>query len=112
VTALEPHAADVDVEFLLRFAREARAAGYSTAELEERVDEIARSLGMADDLLDHRLGTGDALVRLASIRAEPLRRSKAIELSAYGVAGAALTPVLGGGWREALAGEQSASSSA
>jgi uncharacterized membrane protein YjjB (DUF3815 family) len=39
-----------------------------------------------------------------AIRAKPLERPWPILLAAYALAGAALTPVLGGGWREAVAG--------
>ena len=47
---------------------------------------------------------GDVLARLSDIESTPLARPWPLLLAAYGIAGAALTPVLGGGWREAVAG--------
>lgn len=44
-----PHAApDAPTEFLLRFARAGHDAGYSTAELEDRLQALARSLGLKE----------------------------------------------------------------
>jgi uncharacterized membrane protein YjjP (DUF1212 family) len=40
-----PRAPDASTEFLLRFARSGHDAGYSTAELEDRLQVLARSLG-------------------------------------------------------------------
>jgi uncharacterized membrane protein YjjP (DUF1212 family) len=45
-----------------------------------------------------------ALDRLAEIDARPLQRRWYVELAAYALAGAAVAPVLGGGWREVTAG--------
>ena len=45
----------------------------------------------------------EALAALAEVQDKPLRRSWPLELAGYALAGAALTPVLGGGWREATA---------
>ena len=45
-----------------------------------------------------------ALAKLAQIEAHPLARPWFVRLAAYGLAGAAVTPVLGGGWRELVAG--------
>ena len=45
-----------------------------------------------------------ALTRLAEIEARPLERRWYVRLAAYSLAGAAVTPVLGGGWRDVLAG--------
>jgi uncharacterized membrane protein YjjP (DUF1212 family) len=137
------------VEFLLRFARIGHAAGYPTADLEERVEAVAAALGLAgaevsatptlielslgslprqrsyalrvqppsvdldaiarlDDLvqevLDGQLAVREALARLADVEARPLRRPWFVQLAAYALAGAAVTPVLGGGWRELVAG--------
>ena len=136
------------VELLLLFARTGHAAGYPTAELEERILALADSLGLGDaqvfatptvvevslgalphqrshtlrvrpaevdldaiarlddlvqDVLDDRLGADGALFALTEIQATPLERRWPILLAAYALAGAALTPVLGGGWREATA---------
>ncbi|HEY6075948.1 MAG TPA: threonine/serine exporter family protein, partial [Gaiella sp.] len=63
------------------------------------LDAIARLDELVQDLLARRLGTDEALAALASVRARPLRRSWPLALAGYGLAGAALTPVLGGGWR-------------
>ena len=67
------------------------------------LDAIARLDELVQDLLAGRLGTDEALAALASVQARRLRRSWPFELAGYGLAGAALTPVLGGGWREAIA---------
>ena len=136
-------------EFIVRFTRAGHYAGYPTAELEERVLALGRSLGLGDaeisatptvvdislgalphqhsytlrvrpatvdldaiarldelvqDVLDDRLDPDQALAVLAELEATPLERSWPILLAAYGIAGAALTPVLGGGWREAIGG--------
>ncbi len=135
-------------ELLLRFTRAGHQAGYSTAELEERVHALARHLGLADvqisatptivelslgalphqqtytlrvrptavdldaiarldelvqGVLDMRLSTDTALAALEEIQATPLNRPWPVLLAAYAIAGAALTPILGGGWREAAA---------
>jgi uncharacterized membrane protein YjjP (DUF1212 family) len=134
-------------EFLLRFVRAGHEAGYGTAELEERVVALARSLGVSGvevsatptlveislgplsrqrthtlrvrparldlgaiarlddlvrDVLDGRL---DAEAALAALAAESGagRRPAVVQLAAYAAAGAALTPLVGGGWREAIA---------
>jgi uncharacterized membrane protein YjjP (DUF1212 family) len=50
------------------------------------------------------LSAATALAKLAEIEAHPLARPWFVRLAAYGLAGAALTPVLGGGWREIVAG--------
>ena len=136
------------VEFLLRFARAGHDAGYPTAELEERVLALSKSLGLPEteisatptiveisfgtiphqrsytlrvrpttvdldaiarfdelvqEVLDESLDGEAALARLGGIQAEPLDRPWPLLLGAYALAGAALTPVLGGGWREAVA---------
>jgi uncharacterized membrane protein YjjP (DUF1212 family) len=137
-----------EIIFLLRFVRLGHEAGYSTAELEDRVLALARSLGLADvqisvtptlvelslgplsrqrtysirvrpaaldlgtmarldelvqDVLDTSLGAKGALAVVDEIRARPLVRPWPLVLGAYALAGAALTPVIGGGWRESIA---------
>ncbi len=136
------------VEFLIRFARVCHEAGYPTADIEDRVLAIARSLDLTSvqvsatptlvevslgalpdqrtytlrvrpapvdldaiarvddlvqDVLEGRLDPDAALTALADIESRPLERPWPLLLAAYGIAGAALTPVLGGGWREAAA---------
>ncbi|HET8742308.1 MAG TPA: threonine/serine exporter family protein [Gaiella sp.] len=68
------------------------------------LDGIARLDTLVQDVVDGELDATGALARLSEIRAEPLERPWPILLAAYALAGAALTPVLGGGWREAVAG--------
>lgn len=68
------------------------------------LDAIARLDDLVQDVVDARLGAEEALAELARTQASPLERPWPVLLAAYGVAGAALTPVLGGGWREAAAG--------
>ena len=76
------------------------------------LDAIARLDELVQDVLDGAVETDEALARLSEIRDEPLERPWPILLAGYALAGAALTPVLGGGWREAAAGASSGSSSA
>jgi uncharacterized membrane protein YjjP (DUF1212 family) len=67
------------------------------------LDAIAR----LDDLVDEVLGgadPGEALATLEEIRERPLERRWFERLAAYALAGAAVTPVLGGGWRDVIAG--------
>ena len=49
-------------------------------------------------MLDAQLDPEQALAALADIEATPLDRKWPTMLAAYAIAGAALTPVLGGGW--------------
>ena len=136
-----------DAELLLRFTRAGHEAGYPTADLEERVLALARTVGLEDaqisvtptvidvtvgqlrsqrsytlrvrpstvdldriarlddlvqDVLEGRLDADGALTSLEALRDQPLLRPWPILLAAYALAGAALTPVLGGGWREAV----------
>jgi uncharacterized membrane protein YjjP (DUF1212 family) len=143
----EPTAADV--ELLVGFARAGHAAGYPTADLEERLLAIARHLGLegaqvsstptlldvsfgripyqrtftlrvnpgsvdldaiarlddlVGELLAGRVDSPTASEKLAEIRALPLRRRWFVWLGAYALAGAAVTPVLGGHWRELAGG--------
>jgi uncharacterized membrane protein YjjP (DUF1212 family) len=67
------------------------------------LDAIARLDGLVQDALDGRLDADAALVALGQIQDTPLHRPWPLVLVAYAIAGAALTPVLGGGWREASA---------
>jgi uncharacterized membrane protein YjjP (DUF1212 family) len=139
---------DVSAELLIGFARAGHAAGYPTADLEEKVlaladavgldgtevsvtptlvevwlgrlpsqrsyslrvrptpvdlDAMGRLDGLVQDAVDGRLGVEDALARLRDIQSNPLRRPWPTLLAAYALAGLALTPLLGGGWREAAA---------
>jgi uncharacterized membrane protein YjjP (DUF1212 family) len=68
------------------------------------LDAIGRLDDLVQDVLHSRLSTDAALGRVAEIEAQPLRRRWFIRLPAYALAGAAVTPVLGGGWRDLLAG--------
>jgi uncharacterized membrane protein YjjP (DUF1212 family) len=68
------------------------------------LDAIARLDALVLDVLMGRLDAAGALRALADIRAHPLERPWYVLLAAYALAGAALTPILGGGWREAAAG--------
>jgi uncharacterized membrane protein YjjP (DUF1212 family) len=139
---------DARTELLLRFARAGQAAGYPTADLEERLQALAQSFDLADaevsvtptlveislgslprqrsysmrvrpravdlaaiarlddlvqDALDERLEADGALAALADVERYPLRRPWPVVVAAYALAGLALTPLLGGGWREASA---------
>jgi uncharacterized membrane protein YjjP (DUF1212 family) len=68
------------------------------------LDAIARLDDLVQNVVDARFGADEALAQLTEIQASPLERPWPVLITAYGVAGAALTPVLGGGWREAAAG--------
>ena len=68
------------------------------------LDSIARLDDLVHEVLDGRLTVDEALTKLTDISAHPLRRRWFVEVSAYALAGAAVTPVLGGGWRELVAG--------
>src|SRR5580765_7441404 len=68
------------------------------------LDAITRLEELAQDVSEDQVAVGAALERLTEIDAEPLRRRWYVELGAYALAGGAVTPVLGGGWREILAG--------
>ena len=67
------------------------------------LDAIARLDDLVQAVLDTPLGAEQALAALADIQATPLDRKWPTMLAAYAIAGAALTPVLGGGWHEAAA---------
>jgi len=68
------------------------------------LDAIARLDDLVRDTLDGQIDGPAALARLADIEARPLERRWYVRLAAYSLAGAAVTPVLGGGWRDVLAG--------
>jgi uncharacterized membrane protein YjjP (DUF1212 family) len=68
------------------------------------LDAIARLDELVLDVLDGQVIPDDALATLTAVEAHPLRRRWFVELAAYALAGAAVTPVLGGGWNEILAG--------
>jgi uncharacterized membrane protein YjjP (DUF1212 family) len=140
---------DRAVELVLRFARKGHEAGYPTADLEERVVALAKTLGLDEtqisatptrvdisvgagplqrsfalrvkpsgvdldaiagldelvqDVLVGKIDSTEALARLDEAGATSTERPWPLLLGAYAIAGAALTPVLGGGWREAVAG--------
>jgi uncharacterized membrane protein YjjP (DUF1212 family) len=67
------------------------------------LDALARLDDLVDDVVDRRLDADAALAELAAIQTRRLERPWPLLLAAYGLAGAALTPILGGGWREAAA---------
>ena len=139
---------DASAELLIGFARAGHAAGYPTADLEEKVlaladafgldgtevsvtptlvevwlgrlprqrsyslrvrpapvdlDAMGRLDGLVQDAVDGRLGVAEALAGLRDIQSKPLHRPSPILLGAYALAGVALTPLLGGGLREAAA---------
>jgi uncharacterized membrane protein YjjP (DUF1212 family) len=64
---------------------------------------IARLDDLVQDALDARLDADEALAALGEIQREPLHRPWPVLLAAYAIAGVALTPLLGGRWREASA---------
>lgn len=68
------------------------------------LDAIARLDDLVNDVLAGRVEPEEALERLNEIRSRPLARPWLVRLAAYGVAGAAVTPVLGGGRRDVAAG--------
>lgn len=67
------------------------------------LDAVARLDEIAQDVLEGVRDADGALAALADVEKTPLERPWPILVAAYGLAGAALTPVLGGGWREAVA---------
>jgi uncharacterized membrane protein YjjP (DUF1212 family) len=68
------------------------------------LDAIARLDEVVQDVMEEKLDAEGALAAVGDVEAHPLRRRWPVILAAYGVAGAALTPLLGGAWREAVAG--------
>ena len=67
------------------------------------LDAIARLDELVRDVLDQSLDVDGALEALARTEGTSLRRPWPLLLAAYALAGAALTPVLGGGADEAIA---------
>jgi uncharacterized membrane protein YjjP (DUF1212 family) len=68
------------------------------------LDAIARLDEVVQDVMEGKLEAEGALTAVADVESHPLRRRWPVILAAYGVAGSALTPLLGGAWREAVAG--------
>jgi len=68
------------------------------------LDAIARLDEVVQDVMEAKLDAEGALAAVADVEAHPLRRRWPVIVAAYAVAGAALTPLLGGAWREAVAG--------
>jgi uncharacterized membrane protein YjjP (DUF1212 family) len=68
------------------------------------LDAISRLDDLTLRILEDELAPAAALDALAAITSDPLRRPWPVMLAAYALAGAALTPVLGGGPRDAVAG--------
>lgn len=68
------------------------------------LDAIARLDDVVHDLVAGRLHARDGLTRLEEIAGRPLARPWYVRLAGYALAGAAVTPVLGGGWRDVVAG--------
>jgi uncharacterized membrane protein YjjP (DUF1212 family) len=66
------------------------------------LDAIARLDDVVQDLLDGA-DVQRGLAAVAAIEASPMNRPWPLLLGAYAAAGPALTPILGGGWREAVA---------
>jgi uncharacterized membrane protein YjjP (DUF1212 family) len=147
--AADRAATDATTEFLVRFARAGQAAGYSTTELEQRVEALAPALGMpavevsavptavqlslgqlprqqvhtlrvrpapidlgaisqlddlVRDVLDGRLDSAGALAALDRVETTSKPQPWPIAVAAPGGVGFALAPLLGGSWREAIAG--------
>jgi uncharacterized membrane protein YjjP (DUF1212 family) len=67
------------------------------------LDAVAQLDELVLDIAGARLDADGARTALENAQAEPLRRAWPLVLGAYMLAGAALTPVLGGGVREAAA---------
>ena len=64
------------------------------------LDAISHLDELVQQAIDVPLDAAEALVRLARVQEASLARPWPIVVAAYGTAGAALTPILGGGWRE------------
>jgi uncharacterized membrane protein YjjP (DUF1212 family) len=67
------------------------------------LDAIARLDDLVGDVVDGRVGADSGLAALSTIEARSSERPWPVLVAAYALAAGALTPVLGGGWREALA---------
>jgi uncharacterized membrane protein YjjP (DUF1212 family) len=68
------------------------------------LEAIAGLDELVQGLLEGKIDNEAALARLDELRDAPIERPWPLLLGAYAIAGAALTPVLGGGWRKAVAG--------
>jgi uncharacterized membrane protein YjjP (DUF1212 family) len=55
-------------------------------------------------MLDERLTAEAALEQVVDVKSRPLRRRWFVQTPANALASASVTPVLGGGWHEVLAG--------
>jgi uncharacterized membrane protein YjjP (DUF1212 family) len=64
---------------------------------------VARLDDLVQDVVDGDIGADAALTRLQRIRSHPLDRAWPIVLGAYGLVALSLTPIIGGGWQDALA---------
>jgi hypothetical protein len=67
------------------------------------LDAIARLDALVRDVLDERLTAEAALEQVGDVNSRPLCRPWFVQIAAYALAGASVTPVLGGGWHEVLA---------
>lgn len=68
------------------------------------LDAIDRLDDLAEHVLDQGFDPATALSALTDITSKRRDRPWPVMLGAYSLSGAALTPVLGGGWREGIAG--------
>jgi uncharacterized membrane protein YjjP (DUF1212 family) len=64
------------------------------------LDHVAELDDLVKGVVDRRIDVAAALAALVPLRSEPMRRPWPIVLGAYALAGAAITPVLGGGLDE------------
>jgi uncharacterized membrane protein YjjP (DUF1212 family) len=67
------------------------------------LDAIAQLDDLVQDIIGGRIETDAALARLSEVDGRSLNRRWPIRLGAYALAGAAIAPVLGGGWADVLA---------
>jgi uncharacterized membrane protein YjjP (DUF1212 family) len=67
------------------------------------LDAIARLDDLLNDVLEKRVDVVEACTTLSEIRRNPLVRPWFVRLGAYALAGAAVAPVVGGGWRDVAA---------
>ena len=95
--SVTPTVIDVTVGQLRSQRSQALRVRPSTVDL----DRIAQLDDLVQDVLEGRLDADAALTSLETLRDQPARPWPML-LAAYALAGAALTPVLGGGWREAV----------
>jgi uncharacterized membrane protein YjjP (DUF1212 family) len=95
-----PTTVEISLGSLLRQRSYAIRAGPPIVDL----DAIARLDALVRDVLDERLTAEAALEQVVGVTSRPLRRRWFVQIPAYALAGASVTPVLGGGWHEVLAG--------